>query len=74
MQAVLQNQQVQRPKRADDGTFALYKHFSNFMLYAEPNPFRFMAMVLSHLSSVQSAVGAESFNTGIVKHSPIAQK
>jgi hypothetical protein len=67
MQAVLQNQTSDR-RAVDDGTFALYKHFSNFMLHAEPNPFQvygngFIPIFLCTISRGSRI----SFNTGIVK-------
>jgi hypothetical protein len=55
-------------RAVDDGTFALFKHFSNFMLHAEPNPFQvygngFIPIFLCAISRGSRI----SFNTGIVK-------
>jgi hypothetical protein len=58
MQAVLKTNKSS-DRTVDDGTFALFKHFRNFMLHAEANPFRFMAMVLSHFPLCNQP-GAES--------------
>jgi hypothetical protein len=44
-----------------------YKHFSNFMLHAEPNPFQVYGNGFIPIFLCTISRGAESFNTGIVK-------
>jgi hypothetical protein len=56
-------------RAVDDGTFALYKHFSNFMLHAEPNPFQVYGNGFIQFSSAISR-GAESPSIpALLKHS-----
>jgi hypothetical protein len=62
-------------RAVDDGTFALYKHFSNFMLHAEPNPFQVYGNGFIPIFLCAISRGAESPSIpALLKHNPIAQK